>query len=45
VQAVDATGARIAARGGALLVAKLKRGAGAKVGAAESGIAPGDRLA
>lgn len=45
VLAVDAKGAHIAARGGALLVAKLKLGSGAKVSAAESGIAPGDRLA
>jgi methionyl-tRNA formyltransferase len=45
VLAVDAKGAHIAARGGALLVAKLKLGSGAKVSAAESGIAPADRLA
>ncbi len=44
VLAVDAKGARIAAAGGALQVAKLKVGAGAKTGAAESGIAAGDRL-
>lgn len=45
VLAVDPKGARIAARGGVLHVAKLKLGAGAKAGAAESGIAAGDRLA
>ena len=43
--AVDAKGARIAARGGVLHVAKLKLGAGAKVPAAESGLAVGERLA
>jgi methionyl-tRNA formyltransferase len=45
VVALDAKGARIAAKGGLLHVAKLKLGAGAKLGAAESGIAVGDRLA
>jgi methionyl-tRNA formyltransferase len=44
VLAIDAKGARIAAPGGALQVAKLKLGAGAKVGAAEAGIAVGARL-
>jgi methionyl-tRNA formyltransferase len=44
VLAVDAKGARIAARGGVLQVAKLKRGAGPKLPAAEAGLAPGDRL-
>lgn len=44
VLAVDARGARIAARGGALRVAKLKLGAGAKLGAAEAGLAEGERL-
>ncbi len=42
---LDAQGARIAANGGTLLVAKLRVGAGAKAGAAGSGIAVGDRLA
>jgi methionyl-tRNA formyltransferase len=42
--ALDARGARIAARGGVLQVAKLKVGAGAKVAAAEAGLAAGDRL-
>jgi methionyl-tRNA formyltransferase len=45
VLALDAKGARIAASGGVLQVAKLKLGAGAKVAAAEAGIAPGARLA
>jgi methionyl-tRNA formyltransferase len=42
---IDAKGARIAARGGVLHVAKLKLGAGAKLAAAEAGIAVGERLA
>jgi methionyl-tRNA formyltransferase len=42
--ALDAKGARIAARGGVLQVAKLKVGAGAKLAAAEAGLAAGDRL-
>ena len=42
---VDAKGARIAAKGGVLHVAKLKLGAGLKLAAAEAGIAVGDRLA
>ncbi len=41
---VDAKGARIAARGGVLQVAKLKLGDGPKLAAAEAGIAPGERL-
>jgi methionyl-tRNA formyltransferase len=40
----DAQGARIAARGGVLRVAKLKLADGAKLPAAEAGLAPGDRL-
>jgi methionyl-tRNA formyltransferase len=44
VLALDAKGARIAARGGVLQVAKLKVGPAAKLGAAESGIAVGDRF-
>lgn len=44
VLAIDAKGARIAASGGVLLVAKLKLGAGAKVAAAEVGIAAGTSL-
>jgi methionyl-tRNA formyltransferase len=44
VLGVDAGGARIAARGGSLQVAKLRVGAGAKLSAAEAGIAAGDRL-
>jgi hypothetical protein len=44
VIALDAKGARIAASGGVLLVSKLKVGAGAKVAAAEAGIAIGARL-
>jgi methionyl-tRNA formyltransferase len=42
---LDVKGARIAASGGVLHVAKLKLGAGAKLAAAESGIRVGDRLA
>jgi hypothetical protein len=42
---LDAKGARIAAKGGVLQVAKLKLGDGAKLAAAESGIGVGDRLA
>lgn len=41
---IEAKGARIAARAGVLHIAKLKLGAGAKLAAAESGIAVGDRL-
>jgi methionyl-tRNA formyltransferase len=41
---VEAKGARIAAKGGVLQVAKLKRGDGAKAPAAEAGIAVGARL-
>jgi methionyl-tRNA formyltransferase len=44
VLAVDAKGARIASNGGVLLVSKLKLGAGAKLPAAEAGIAVGSRL-
>ncbi|HEU4429798.1 MAG TPA: methionyl-tRNA formyltransferase [Myxococcota bacterium] len=42
---LDAKGARIAARGGVLSVAKLRVGAGGKANAAEAGIAVGDALA
>jgi len=42
---LDAKGARVAARGGVLHVAKLKLGSGGKVNAAEAGIAIGDVLA
>ncbi len=45
VMGVDATGMRVAARGGVLQVAKLKVGDGAKVAAAEAGIRTGDRFA
>jgi len=45
VLAVTKDSLRIAARGGALDVAKLRVGAGAKVAAGEAGIAPGERLA
>jgi methionyl-tRNA formyltransferase len=41
---LDAKGARIAARGGVLHVAKLRVGAGAKLAAAEAGVAVGDVL-
>ena len=41
---VDAKGARIAAKGGVLHVAKLKLGSGAKLAAAESGITVGAQL-
>lgn len=44
VTGIDAKGATIAAAGGSLLVARLKVDAGAKVPAAEAGIAVGDRL-
>jgi methionyl-tRNA formyltransferase len=44
VLALDAKGARIAARGGVLHVAKAKLGSGAKSNAADSGLALGDRL-
>jgi methionyl-tRNA formyltransferase len=44
VLGIDAKGARIAARGGELQVAKLKLGKGGKVAAAEAGIAAGERL-
>jgi len=42
---LDAKGIRVAARGGVLHVAKLKVGDGAKLAAAETGMAVGDRLA
>jgi methionyl-tRNA formyltransferase len=45
VLAVAQDALRIAARGGALEVAKLRVGSGAKVAAGEAGIAPGERLA
>jgi methionyl-tRNA formyltransferase len=41
---LDAKGARIAAKGGVLHVAKLKLGAGAKLAAADAGIAVGDQF-
>jgi methionyl-tRNA formyltransferase len=45
VIAVSKDGLRIAARGGVLQAAKVKLGPGAKVAAAETGIAAGERLA
>jgi methionyl-tRNA formyltransferase len=45
VLGLNAKGARIAAMGGVLLVAKLKVGDGAKVAAVDAGIAAGNRLA
>jgi methionyl-tRNA formyltransferase len=44
VLAVSKDALRIAARGGALEVAKVRVGAGAKVAAGDAGIAPGERL-
>jgi methionyl-tRNA formyltransferase len=44
VLAVAKDALRLAARGGVLEVAKLKRGAGAKLAAGEAGLAVGDRL-
>ncbi len=44
VLAVAKDALRIAARGGAIEVAKLRLGAGAKVTAGEAGITPGERL-
>jgi hypothetical protein len=43
VLSVDASGLRLAARGGRLRIAKVRRGE-AKRAAHESGLAPGDRL-
>jgi hypothetical protein len=44
VLAVSKDALRIAARGGALEIAKLRVGAGAKVAAGDAGIAAGERL-